>query len=417
MMRTPFLKPAIGLAGLALVLALSGLSSPSGEVIAIRGGRIFMGTPGILDHGVIIIRDGIIQEIGPDAAIPPDARVIEAPRSFIVPGFIDTGTNLGTVEIETVERDDDEPSSPVNPQLRALDAFNPGNRWLPEAWTSGITSILVRPSRGSLLSGQSAFIRLVGTPDLDALAVKPVAAVHGSLGDVLKPRSKQNQAYPYTRMGAAALLRQTLADAKHDLDPAVRAQGGTKAVIQPAVAALAPVVRGELPLVITANRMDDILTALRIGQESGIRIIIEGGAHAWRIKDRLAALKVPVLLGPKNDLGLTVETGGARHENAALLQEAGVKIAFQTGGLQDLGSLLPTVQAAVRYGLAPEAALRALTINAAEIFGVDDRLGSLEKGKYADIVIFDNDPILATARVQTVIVKGKVVAGAKEREP
>lgn len=416
-MRTPFLKPAIGLAGLALVLALSGLSSPSGEVIAIRGGRIFTGTQGILDYGVIIIRDGKIQEIGPDVAIPPDARVIEAPRSFIVPGFIDTGTNLGTVEIETVERDDDEPSSPVTPQLRALDAFNPGNRWLPEAWTSGITSILVRPSRGSLLSGQSAFIRLAGTPDLDALAVKRVAAVHGSLGDALKPRSKQNQAYPYTRMGAAALLRQTLADAKHDLDPAVRAQDGTKAVIQPAVAALAPVLRGELPLVITANRMDDILTALRIGQEFGIRIIIEGGAHGWRVKDRLAALKVPVLLGPKNDLGLTVETGGARHENAALLQEAGVKIAFQTGGLQDLGSLLPTAQAAVRYGLAPEAALRALTVNAAEIFGVDDRLGSLEKGKYADIVIFDNDPILATARVQTVIVKGMVVAGAKEREP
>ncbi|MCK7499657.1 MAG: amidohydrolase family protein [Comamonadaceae bacterium] len=173
-------------------------------------------------------------------------------------------------------------------------------------------------------------------------------------------------------------------------------------------------IKGERPLVIAANRLDDLLTALRIGEEFGVRIVIDGGAHAWRIKDRLAAGNVPVLLALRTDLGTTVETEGARHENAALLQEAGVKIAFQSGGIQDLGGLLTAVQTAVRYGLAPDAALRALTINAAEIFGVADRLGSLEKGKYADIVIFDSDPTLTAARVRTVIVNGQVVAGGRD---
>jgi imidazolonepropionase-like amidohydrolase len=404
---------AAGVAGLALALSLLGLPAPGEAPLVIRGGRIHTVTQGVLEHAVIVIRDGKIQEIGPDAVIPPDARIIEAGGSFICPGFIDAGTNLGTVELETVERDDDEPIVPVTSQLRALDAFNPGNHLIPGVWMDGVTAILLRPSRGNLLSGQSAFIRLAGTQDPDVLTVKPVAAVHGTLGDVLRSRSKQGTVYPSTRMGAAALLRQTLSDAKHYLDSELRAGPGAKTAPHPQLAALVPVIKGERPLVIAANRMDDLLTALRIGKEFGVRIVIDGGAHAWRIKDQLYAGNVPVLLAPRTDLGTTVETDGARRENAALLQEAGVKIAFQSGGIQDLGGLLTAVQAAVRYGLAPEAALRALTINAAEIFGVADRLGSLEKGKYADIVIFDGDPTLTTARVRTVIVNGKIVVGGQ----
>jgi imidazolonepropionase-like amidohydrolase len=413
-MRSPITIAAAGVAGLALSLALLGLPATGEAPLAIRGGRIYTVTHGVLEQGVIIIRDGKIQEIGPDAAIPPGARIIEASGAFICPGFIDAGTNLGTVELETVERDDDEPAAPVTSQLRALDAFNPGNRLIPGVRRDGITAILLRPSRGNLLSGQSAFLRLAGTPDLDVLTVKPVAAVHGSLGDVLRSRSKQGTVYPSTRMGAAALLRQTLSDAKQYLDSELRAGPGAKTSAEPPLAALVPVIKGERPLVIAANRLDDLLTALRIGKEFGVRIVIDGGAHAWRIKDRLAAGNVPVLLAPRTDLGTTVETEGARHENAALLQEAGVKIAFQSGGIQDLGGLLTAAQTAVRFGLAPEAALRALTINAAEIFGVADRLGSLEKGKYADIVIFDGDPTRTAARVRTVIVNGQVVAGGRD---
>jgi imidazolonepropionase-like amidohydrolase len=167
------------------------------------------------------------------------------------------------------------------------------------------------------------------------------------------------------------------------------------------------VIKGKLPLLITANRYDDILTALRIAQEFKIRIIISEGAEACRVADTLASMKVPVIVRPKNAYGLTVETANAVPENAALLQKAGVKIAFQTGSIRNLGDLLPQAQEAIRHGLAPDDALRALTINPAEIFGVADKVGSLEKGKSADIVIFSEDPSLSSAKVRTVIIRGK----------
>lgn len=423
-MRIPFKKLAIRLTGVALCLSLFCFPSPGEESIAIRGGRIFTVTQGILDNGVIIVRDGRIQEIGRDVAIPPDTRIIEAPHSFIYPGFIDAGTNLGTLELETVEKDDDEATSPITPHLRIMDAFNPDNRLIPRALGLGITSILLTPARGNLLSGQSAYIQLGGGRNSDDLIIKRVAAVHGSLGDVMKPRSKQNPAYPFTRMGSAALLRQTLADARYyrdrDLDvdhkrkvTRTDAESGGVPVVPPQIRAMIPVVNGDLPLVIAANRLDDILTALRIAQEFGIRVIISEGAHAWRVKDRLSALKVPVILRPRIDFGSTVETDGARHENAALLQAAGVKIAFQTGTVQNLGDMLPQMRKAVQHGLAPEAALRALTINPAEIFNVAGHVGSLERGKSADVVIFSSDPLLTSARVQTVIVKGRILAGSE----
>ncbi|MBP7706997.1 MAG: amidohydrolase family protein [Candidatus Aminicenantes bacterium] len=410
-MRSPIMIGAAGVAALALSLGLAGRPAPGDGPIVIRGGRIHTVTQGILDHGVIVVRDGKIEDIGPDAAIPPDARIIEAAASFICPGFIDVGTNLGTAELETVERDDDEPAAPVTPQMRALDAFNPDSRLIPEALKDGITTALLRPSRGNLLSGQSALVRLGGARDPRVLAVLPSAAVHGSLGDVLRSRSKEGTVYPSTRMGAAALLRQTLSDARHYLDSKLRPGTAPKPALQPQLEALVPVLKRELPLVIAANRMDDQLTALRIAGEFDVRIVIDGGAQAWRIKDRLAARKVPVILGLRTGAGTTVETDGARRDNAALLQAAGVPIAFQSGGIQDLGGLLAAVQAAVRSGLSSEAALRALTVAPAEIFGVADRLGSLEKGKHADIVIWDGDPILTPARARAVIVGGRVVAG------
>lgn len=413
-MRNPIMIAAAGVAGLALSLSVLGRPAPAEVPLVVRGGRIDTVTQGILEHGIIIIRDGKIQDIGKDLAVPAGARIIEAGRSYICPGLIDAGTDLGIVELATVERDDDEPASPVNPQLRALDAFNPGNRLIPAVLADGVTAILLRPSRGNLLSGQSALIRLSGTAGPDALTVKAAAAVHGSLGDVLRARSKQGTVYPSTRMGAAALLRQTLSDAKHDLDTMDRPGAGAKPSARLQVAALAPALKGEIPLVIAANRLDDILTALRIAEEFGVRVAIDGGADAWRIAGRLSAAGVPVILGPKTGLGTTVETAGARRENAALLQAAGVRIAFQSGGVQDLDGLLAGVQAAVRHGLEPAAALRAVTLAPAEIFGVADRLGSLERGKYADIVIFDDDPIRTTARVRAVIVNGRVVAGGEE---
>ena len=386
---------------------------------AIRGGTIFTVTHGTIANGVIIIRDGKIQAIGKDLPIPADARIIDASGKYVFPGFIDAGTDLGTFEPGSVERDDDEASQPLTPQLNVTDAFDPGNRFVAAAARRGITSALIAPGRGNVLSGRSALIRLEGA-DVAEMVVWCPAAVHGTLGEVLKPRSKQNSAYPYTRMGTAALLRQTLSDAQDHLrrlGDAERkrsaAKGGAAAPplpqASPAVQALLPVINRELPLVLTANRYDDILTAIRIADEFKVRLIIDEGAEACRAGGELAARKIPVIVRASAALRRTVETAGAVFENAALLRKAGVLIAFKSGPSLDGEDLLDGVRAAMRHGLTPEDALRALTADAAAILGAGDVVGSLQAGRSADIAIFSADPFVFATGPETVIIGGVVI--------
>ncbi|HUM33724.1 MAG TPA: amidohydrolase family protein [Candidatus Saccharicenans sp.] len=387
--------------------------------MVIKGGKIFTVTQGIIDNGYIIIKEGKIQEVGKDLAVPPGARLIEATDDFIFPGFIDAGTNLGTLEFENIEEDDHEAELMVAPHLRIVDAFNPENHLILEVRKKGVTSAIIAPRRGNLLSGQSALLHLYGQ-NTDEMLIKCPASVHGTLGGVFNARSKPAMTFPSTRMGAAALLRQTLVDAQAYYNQyqktgekadsggsSYKPHGLNEEPVPPFLDALIPVIKRELPLVLIANRYDDIMTALRIAREFNIRLIISEGAEAYRLAPGLAAMSVPVIIRPKSAYRLTVETTKARPENAALLQKAGVKIAFQTGSVHDLDDLLPGVQEAIRYGLSPEDALSALTINAAEIFGVADKVGSIEKDKLADLVIFSGNPLTSVAKVKMVIIKGQ----------
>ncbi len=386
--------------------------------IVIRGATIFTVTRGTVANGTIIIRSGRIEAIGTDLAVPPDARVIDAARKFVFPGFIDAGTDLGTVEPGSPGSDGDEASGPLTPQLDVVDAFDPGNPFVVAAARRGTTAALVAPGRGNVLSGLSALLRLEGD-DVTKMIVRSPAGLHGTLGDVLKPRSKENRAYPYTRMGTAALLRQSLSDAQDHvrrLADAERKRAATKGAPEPPlpeatsiVRALLPVIKGDLPLILTANRYDDILTALRIADEFKVRLVIDEGAEACRAGDELAARKVPVILRTSAALRRTIETSGARPENAALLRKAGVMIAFKSGPVMDGEDLIDAVRAAVRHGLTPEDALRALTADAAAILGAGNEIGSLEPGRAADVVIFPADPFTSAAMPETVIVGGVVL--------
>jgi imidazolonepropionase-like amidohydrolase len=419
-MRIPIIIKTLGLAAIGLCLALPARAHPEDPAIVIRGRTIFTATRGTIENGMIVIRGGRILAIGKSLVIPEGARIIDASKDFVFPGFIDSGTNLGLIEFETVEKDSDETTSPVTPELRVIDAFDPENRLIPDARNQGTTSVLVAPGRGNLLSGRSALIHLEGG-DVSRMIVKFPAAVHGSLGDIFKLRPDKKKVYPYTRMGAAALLRQTLSDARYGLDQLLffekkekedkrdAPEGAAMPSVSPTLRALFPVLKREMPLVITANRLDDILTALRIAGEFDVRLVINEGSDAYRARDQLAAMKVPVILRSRAAFRLTLETDKAVYENAALLQKAGVKIAFQTGSIQDLGDLLPQARLAVRYGVSPDDALKALTINPAEIFGAEGEVGSLETGKAADIVIFSGNPMVSPARLKTVIINGKII--------
>jgi len=414
-----------------LMLGLCSFLYPQGddEVLAIRGGRLVTITRGEIENGVLIIKGGKLSAVGKDIAIPKGAKIIDASKYIVLPGLIDSFTNLAAVETEGIEetRDYDEATSPITPHLRITDAINPESKLLSVARKSGVTAALSAPGEGNLLSGQSALIRLLGD-QVEEMVVKFPVAVHGSLGELPKLRYGSKGKAPSTRMGAAALLRQTFIDAQDYLSKITRYEkklkefqqkekegkaDPTKKPVPPSVdfklQSLIPIIKGELPLIVRANRVDDILTALRIAEEFQLKIILNHGADAYKVAEKLASRNIPVLVGPLTPYRQTLETSQATYENAAALSKAGVKIAFQTGSVRNVGNLLYEAGLAVSHGLPYEEALKALTINPAEIFGVEDELGSLEEGKRADIVIFDGDPLNPLSHIKMVIIGGKIV--------
>jgi len=403
---------------------------PQNGTLVIRGGKFITISQGVIEDGILIIQDRKISAIGRNIPIPQNARIIDASKYIIVPGLIDAFTNLGTAEIESIDQDYDEATSPLTPQLRIIDAINPENPFISLARKSGITSALCAPGEGNLLSGQSALIHLKGNT-LEEMVIKFPVGLHGSLGEVPKLRYGQKGQYPTTRMGEIALLRKTLIEAEEYLEKIIdyekklesyrkkekerKASPEEKPLSPPTnfkLQSLVPVIEGKLPLIVRANRMDDILSALRIAEEFQLNIILNHGAEAYRVADKLASKNIPVLVGPFAENRQRLETKKALYENAYLLHKAGVKIAFQTGSHKHFADLLYQAELAVSHGLPYDEALKALTYYPAQIFGVEDKIGTLEKGKIADIVIFDGEPLRSLSRAKMVIIEGSIVENA-----
>ena len=407
---------------IALLIITSVLYAQS-EIIAIKGGTFLTIHDGILKNAVLLIQDGKISALGNDVQIPAGTHVINSTGKTITPGFIDCFTNLGIADLPSFGTDDVESTSPITPQLRVIDALNPDNRFLSIARAAGITTAVCAPGEANLLSGQSAIIRLAGTT-IEEMTLTFPSGIHGSLGEAPKKRFGANEQAPMTRMGSAAMLRQTFLDVQEYLSKIKtykkklteykndkNSEGKEPAAPEKdlKLQALIPVLKREIPCIISASRMDDILTALRIADEFNIDIILNHGIEAYRIADKLAARNIPVIIGPTTLHFQTQETLRAKGENAYLLHQAGVKIAFQTGSIKNVSGLLHEAKKAAEYGLPREEALKALTLYPAQIFHVDKQLGSLEVGKSADIVLFDADPIQENSSVKMVLIQGKIV--------
>ena len=414
---------------ISVFLVLYSFSNPSGkeESLAIRGGKFITMTRGVLENGILLIQKGKIAAIGKDIPIPAEAKVIDASKYTVLPGYIDAFTNLGTTDPISREKDYDEGTAALTPQLRIIDAINPEDTFIPFARKTGVTSVLSAPGEENLLSGQSALIHLSGET-LEEMLVKFPVAVHGSLGEAPKLRYGKKGELPSTRMGEAALLRQTLADTQDYLNKIQayekkrqeyekkkkegQADPSQEPLLPPVdwkLQALIPILKGEIPLIIRANRMDDILTALRIADEFGIKLILNHASDGYKAAQELALRKIPVLVGPVASYRQTVETSSAIYENASILQKAGIKIAFQTGSIQNFGDIIYQASLAYSHGLPYEEALKALTIYPARILGVEDKLGSLEKGKIADLIVVEGDPLSPLSKVKMVIIEGKIV--------
>ncbi|HWP70112.1 MAG TPA: amidohydrolase family protein [Gemmatimonadaceae bacterium] len=389
--------------GAALVLAMP--ASAHSQTIAITGGRVHPVSGPVIENGTVLIQGGKIVSVGTNVVIPAGATRIDATGKWVTPGIVNVATTLGVVEIGAVEETNDTPArgrgDAVTASHKVWEGFNPNSPLIQVTRNDGITTVGVVPG-GGLVGGQAAMVDL-SDGDLAAMMLQAPIAMTADIG------SKGDQVGG-TRAEVLQRLRDLLADTREYMrrradyeKNATRELAARRGDLE----ALIPVVQGRLPLVIDANRASEIESALNLAREFSLKIMISGGAEAWMVAPKLAAAKVPVIVGALNNIPLSFAMLGARQENAALLQEAGATVLIN-GGADGFNARNVRFEAgnAVAFGLSWDAALRAVTLSPAEAFGVADRIGSLQAGREANVVIWSGDPFEPLTRAERVLVRG-----------
>lgn len=371
-----------------------------------------------IPNGYVAVSGGKIAGTGPMEECPEHwkGERVDAHEGHILPGFVDAHSHLGMFgDALGFEGDDgNEATDPCTPHLRAIDAINPLDRCFQEARAAGVTTVLTGPGSANPISGQFAAIKTNGRW-VDAMVVKAPVAMKLALGENPKCVYNERHETPVTRMATAAIIRENLAKALEyagKLDRAAEDEDEEKPDYDAKLEALLPVVRGELPVHIHAHRADDIATGIRIAKEFGLKCVIVHGTEAHLIPELLEQEGVPVITGPCLGDRSKPELANMTIESPAVLTMRGVKVAICTDHPEVPVQHLPLCAAmAVKGGMNPEAALAAITINAAQIAGISDRVGSLAPGKDADIVITSGHPINLLSRVEAVYIGGVRVHG------
>lgn len=407
---------------------VSGFAATAAAQVAVRGQTVHtMAGPPITD-GVVVIRDGKIAAVGlaANVQIPEGFRVLEA--AVVTPGLIDAHGTVGLTGIYNQRHDQDhlESSSPIQPELRAIDAYNPLERLVGYVRSFGITTVHTGHGPGELMSGQTMIVKTRGNTVEEAL-VDDAAAIAATLS----PSATKDDKAPGTRGKMMAMLRQELIKAReyqrkleHGADepePGDDADGEDAAEDEKdpsppdrslRLEALVRVLKGELPLIVTAHRAQDIASVLRLAEEFGIRIILDGASEAYLLTGEIKAAGVPVIVHPPM-MRAYGEAENASFETPAILRRAGIPIALQSGYegyVPKTRVVLLEAAMAAANGLSFEEALAAVTIDAAEILGVAERVGSLEVGKDGDVALYDGDPFEYTSHCVGVVIEGEVVS-------
>jgi imidazolonepropionase-like amidohydrolase len=380
---------------IALLLLLIPLNAlTKGSILVMKGGEIHTLSQGVIKKGTVLIEDGKIHSVGKNISIPPGAKVINTEGLIVTPGIIDARSSFGLTRSRARE-------NYINPSLRIIDFFTPVEdpTWLK----CGVTAIYITPPAQNLLGGFGAVVKLVGNKG--EAVVSKAAGMSVSIGE----SALEGANIPTTRQGRVGRLRQKFVQAIDYME--LRKKGGSAEDADPNLEAILRVIRREVPLRVLANTPDDVMTALRVAKEFNLRVVIDSGAGAHRVAHLLAEAQVPVVVGPSI---MSLGSGGPLEmfahtpENAGRLHRAGVKVALSTNSRWGRSVLLEGV-VAKSHGLPEDAALRAVTLSAAEILGVAARLGSIEAGKDADIVIWKGHPLSTWGETKTVIVDGKIV--------
>lgn len=370
----------------------------------------------VIPNGYVELEDDKIKGVGPMEALPKgcEGPSLDVKGGHIVPGFVDAHCHLGLFgDALKFEGDDgNEATNPCTPHVRAIDGVNPLDHCFQEAREGGVTTVLTGPGSANPISGQGIVIKTLGAW-VDQMVLKAPATMKMALGENPKTVYNGRKETPTTRMGTASVIRTELARAleymdrqdKADTEPGTNAPG-----YDPRLEALIPVLRGELPVHIHAHRADDIATAVRICREYGLQFVVVHGTEGYRVTELLAAEGVGVITGPILTDRSKPELAGLTIENPARLAKAGVEIAICTDHPVTPIQYLPLCAAvAVRGGLEPEEALRAITLGGARLAGVAHRVGSLTPGKDADVVVTSGHPFDWNGSIRAVFLNGRRV--------
>ncbi len=383
-------------------------------MIYIKNGRTAtMGADGVVENGGVLIEGGKIKEAGRVVNIPEDCEVIDVRGSFIMPGIIDAHTHIGVFGSGIGEAgvDGNEVNDPVTPQMRALDGIYPMDAEFARAYRAGVTCTATGPGSGNPIGGQFLAMKTKGRT-MEEMVIKEPLAMKMAFGE--NPKNVHGKSRtPATRMGVAALIRETLYQAKEYGEKKERAgeNPDKRPPFDMKLEALLPVIKGELLVKAHAHRADDIMTAIRIAEEFGLKMTIEHGTEGHLIAEELAEKGYGVILGPYTGFPHKNEVIKQDESAAGILEKAGVKTAIMTDlpGMHE-ENLVVCAGICHRKGMSEEGALKAVTIHAAELLGLSERIGSLEPGKDADIAVFDKNPVTSLdAKCILTVINGKIV--------
>lgn len=391
-------------------------------MLLIRNGRIITAAGMNYDSGYVLIEKGKIVAVGESfnasklAGIDKaDLTTVDASGKYVLPGFIDAHCHVGMWEDSTgfEGEDGNEMTDPVTPHLRAIDGIYHADRAFKEARENGVTTVVTGPGSANVIGGQFAAVKTSGRR-IEEMVLKEPAAMKVAFGENPKTVYNEKHQTPMTRMATAAILRENLMKAREYMklieEYNLNKEENDKPEFDIKLESLLPVLRGELPLKAHAHRADDILTAIRIAKEFGVKLTIEHCTEGYMIKDILLEEGVAAIIGPMLTDRSKVELRNQSLKAAGILTKAGIKVAIMTDHpcvpIQYLG-LCAAI--AVREGMPEEDAIKAVTINSAEVCGISERVGSLEQGKDADIAIFDGHPLELRTKVVMTIINGNIV--------
>jgi imidazolonepropionase-like amidohydrolase len=376
------------------------------ESIAITNGRVLTVSSAPVERGTVLIRGNKIAAVGANVAVPSGTKIIDAAGKIVTPGLIESATQIGIVEIPLgAEGTNDQSSTDkdLSAAFNVVDSFNGDSTVIPVTRVEGITRAVVAPAgTGHVILGQGALVDLSGAQIPDSIVKAPVA-MFANLGEA------GAAAEGGSRASAMLRLREVLQDA---LDFSRNRIAWSNAQRRPYargrldMEALGPVVRGELPIAINANRASDLLAAIRLADEFHLKLVLLGAVEGWRVAGELASRKVPVVVKPLTDIP-SFDALGATLENPARLAKAGATLVLSSFETHNARNLRQEAGNAIAYGLDRDTALRSVTLEPARVWGVADRLGSLEVGKDADVVVWSGDPFELTTGPERVFIAGR----------